>query len=344
MKSNAAALAAFFAVSCAAACLAADSSAADACHEAEWRGFLDPPPKYADFQHKVRKTASYARDGLLIELYEQANGPGKRQRVMLALPQNASGRLPAVVVPFYFPEAMLGFNPVDGSQCVTGLVANATNLAYYAAITYMSDLARRGYATISADAYYLTYALEGMPKSDWGKWGHAGAALARDWPGWTGVGKLAFDTRLLVDMLVADDRVDAGRIGIIGHSLGGKMAFYAGCLDTRIKVIVASDFGIGWDQTNWQDSWYWGARLKEIRGIGATHADLLSMSHGKPFCLIAGKYDNEDSEKIMRAARGYDGCADRLVIINHATGHRPPAWATEAGYKFLDRYLKGGRD
>ena len=247
------------------------------CHEAEWHRFLDPPPGYASFPRQVRKTASYVRNGIVVECYEQANGPKTSQRVMMALPEGASGRLPAVVVPFYFPEAMLGFNPVDGSNCVTGLVDHATNLAYYASITYMSDLARRGYAAISADAYYLTYAKEGRPKSDWGKWGHAGRALTRDWPDWTGIGKLVFDTRLLVDMLVADDRVDASRIGILGHSLGGKMSFYTGCLDKRIKVIVASDFGIGWDQINWQDVWYWGGRTAsagDASGGGRHHGEI----------------------------------------------------------------------
>ena len=59
------------------------------------------------------------------------------------------------------------------------------------------------------------------------------------------------------------------------------MAFYAGCLDHRIKVIVASDFGIGWDQTNWNEAWYWGDRLKDVRARGMDHSDLLSLAGGK---------------------------------------------------------------
>jgi hypothetical protein len=134
--------------------------------------------------------------------------------------------------------------------------------------------------------------------------------------------------------------VDPERIGITGHSLGGKMAFYAGCLDSRIKVIVASDFGIGWNQTNWKDIWYWGDRLNEVKSRGMDHAGLLSLSGGKPFCLIAGQADNEESGVIMRRAKGYERHPERLKLINHATGHRPPRSATEEGYRFLDRYLK----
>ena len=145
---------------------------------------------------------------------------------------------------------------------------------------------------------------------------------------------------MLIDLVAADPRVDPERIGITGHSLGGKMAFYAGCLDSRIKVIVASDFGIGWDQTNWKDIWYWGDRLNEVKSRGMDHAGLLSLSGGKPFCLIAGQADNEESGVIMRRAKGYEKHPESLKLINHATGHRPPRSATEEGYRFLDRYLK----
>jgi hypothetical protein len=304
-----------------------------------WAGHLEAPEAYVQFTRLVEKRATYSFPDFDVEVYRQANGPDTFQRVMVALPKERPARLPAVVVPFYYPEAMLGFDPQTRSlRCP--LAPAHTNLASFSEIVYMSDLAKRGYIAISADAYHLTYATNGAPPSAWEKWGHAGRRLMKDYPSWSGIGKLTFDTRLLVDFLAADDRVDAGRIGIVGHSLGGKMAFYAGCLDPRIKVIVASDFGIGWDQTNWRDVWYWGDKLAGIRKEGFDHACLLSLSRGKPFCLIAGKYDNEASGAMMRRAKGYEGLADRLKFINHASGHRPPRAATEAGYAFLDRFLK----
>ncbi len=304
-----------------------------------WADWLDVPERYGRFDRRVTKVADYAFDRFTVEEYVQVNGPGTSQRVMMAVPKDAKGRLPAVVVPFYFPEAMLGFDPKNGSV-ESPLAPAKTNLTYYAAVTYMNDLARRGYITVSADAYHLTYATNGAPDSSWAKWKHAGEALVRDWPGWTGIGKLVFDTRLLIDLVAADPRVDADRIGIIGHSLGGKMAFYAGCLDSRVKVIVASDFGIGWDQTNWKDVWYWGDWLADVRAAGLDHAGLLSLANGKPFCLIAGKYDDATSGEMMRRAKGYENYPERLKLINHATGHRPPPAATGEGYGFLDVYLK----
>ena len=306
---------------------------------AGWNRYLDPPAEYAAFPRRVEKLATYSFSDFDVEEYRQANGPGTFQRLMMAVPKNAKGRLPTVVVPFYYPEAMLGFNPKTGGLEFQ-YTSPKTNLTYFTEVAYMSDLAKRGYITVTAEAYYLTYSQKNAPDGSWGKWGHVGRRLKEDHPGWTGIGKLTFDTRLLIDLVAADPRVDPERIGITGHSLGGKMAFYAGCLDSRIKVIVASDFGIGWDQTNWKDIWYWGDRLNEVKSRGMDHAGLLSLSGGKPFCLIAGQADNEESGVIMRRAKGYEKHPESLKLINHATGHRPPRSATEEGYRFLDRYLK----
>ena len=298
-------------------------------HIGDWRAYLDAPKRYEGFARNVERTKTYDIDGFTVEEYRQANGPDTWQRVLLAVPKAARGKLPAVVAPFYFPEAMLGFDPATGEK-----------LTKYAEIAYLSDLVKRGYVVASAEAYHLTYDRAGAPTDDWSKWRHAGERLLHDYPEWTGIGKLTFDTRLVIDLVAADPRVDAGRIGITGHSLGGKMAFYAGCLDPRIKVIVASDFGIGWDQTNWKDVWHWGEKLAAARGEGLDHAGLLSLAHGKPFCLIAGKFDDATSGETMRRAAGYEGHPERLKLVNHATGHRPPRDATQAGYEFLDTYLK----
>ena len=243
-----------------------------------------------------------------------------------------TGRIrPAVVVPFYFPECMLGFDPETGER-----------MPKYEKIAMMADLAKRGFVTISADAYHLTYLKSALQRQDFSRWRISGAALHRDWPEWSGVGKLVADTRLLVDMLVADARVDAERIGIIGHSLGGKMAFYTGCLDPRIKAIVTSDWGYIWDTTNWSDIWYWGAREAALKKSGRTHDELLDYAGGKPFMLIAGMYDGAAACAAIRRVKAYEGRQERLELINHASGHRPPPDALEAGYRFLERHLSEG--
>jgi predicted esterase len=295
----------------------------------KWLAMLGQPNDYL-YQSSFELTKRLAHAEFDGELYRQANGPGTFQRTLLVLPKNLSGRVPAVAVPFYFPEAMLGFELDSGE-----------NLPFFAGIEMMLHLARRGFAVISADAYHLTYLASTHERNDFARWQEASAALLEDHPGWTGIGKLIADTRLLVDALCQDPRIDSGRIGIAGHSLGGKMAFYTGCLDQRIKAILASDFGFCWEQSNWGDLWYWGDKIKQLKEAGMDHSQLLSIAAPKPFYLIAGEYDKQDSFDLMQKARGYEKKPECLGFDNHATGHRPPPQALEMGYQFLEKWIGG---
>ena len=296
--------------------------------KASWLEQIGQPGKYR-YSQSLKLIKKFSHPEFEGEWYLQANGPGTFQRVLLICPPELSQPVPAVAVPFYFPEAMLGFEPDTDEK-----------LPRYAGIEMMLHLVRRGFIAASADAFHLTYLMSDRERGDWERWADASCALLRDHPGWTGIGKLTADTKLLVDVLANDARVNAERIGIAGHSLGGKMAFYAGCLDDRIKVILASDFGIGWDQTNWSDLWYWGEKVEKLKTLGMDHSGLLGCAAPKPFCLLAGQYDNEDSWKMMCNAPGYKENDQRLVIVNHATGHRPPPNALQTGYDFLSRWLQ----
>ena len=139
-------------------------------HEATWRRHLEAPAGYV-YARQLDKCATYDCGTFTVEAYRQANGPGTVQRTFIAVPKKAVGKLPAVVVPFYFPEAMLGFNPVDGGLNSPFCNPN-TNLTFYAGISFLSDLARRGYVAISAEAYHLTYATATSPTNNWAKWRH----------------------------------------------------------------------------------------------------------------------------------------------------------------------------
>ncbi len=143
-----------------------------------WRAYLDPPKEYAAFKRSARRVVVYERPDYTVEVYEQANGPKTAQRVLVAIPRGVRGRMPAVVAPFYFPEAMLGEDPSNGGLECPYARRNGTNLTFYAAIKYMADLARRGYVTASADAYHITYPERG--DGSFSCWRRAGAALARD--------------------------------------------------------------------------------------------------------------------------------------------------------------------
>lgn len=294
-----------------------------------WRKLLEVPQNYT-FNSAVKLIKKYEYDSFNAELYIQNNGPGTAQRVLITTPKKIEGKIPAVAVPFYFPESMIGFE-----------LETLEILPKFTELAICRDLAERGFIAISADAYHLTYCTDDKsPRGEWERWHRAGTALKNDYPDWCGCGKLAADTRLLLDMLSDDPRVDKERIGIAGHSLGGKMAFYTGCLDERVKVILASDFGINWDQTNWSDVWYWGDMVPKLIEAGLDHSQLLDIADGKPFMLLAGFYDNMDSWNTMTASKSYADVPDNLQIINHATGHRPPLDVLHQGYAFLEKHLK----
>lgn len=53
-----------------------------------------------------------------------------------------------------------------------------------------------------------------------------------------------------VDLLQSRKEVDPGRIGVIGHSLGGHNSMFLGAFDTRVKVIVSSS---GWTLMDYYD-------------------------------------------------------------------------------------------
>ena len=212
-----------------------------------WMQYIKVPQEYA-FTPETQLVKSYSFEKFDAELLLQKNGPDTWQRVLKVFPKNHNdGKLPAVVVPYYFPEAMIGME-----------LETAEVLPKYVGVEIMVHLAERGFASISADSYHLTYKKSDKDRNDFTRWKDAGDAISADWPQWCGMGKLVADTRLLVDLLEQDERIDSKNVGIIGHSLGGKMAFCTGCIDPRIKAIAASDFGFLWEQTNWEKSWYWG--------------------------------------------------------------------------------------
>lgn len=295
--------------------------------KAKWLRLIGEPDGY-DFEPSFTLLKKYDHPEFDGELYLQKNGPDTFQRVFMVFPKNCQKPVPGVVVPFYYPEAMLGFDPETGEE-----------LPGFKNIEMLLHLVRRGYAAATADSYHLTYLRSDKERSDFSRWQDAAEALLKDHPRWTGVGKLVHDTKLLTDVLAADPRVDAEHLAISGHSLGGKMAFYSGCLDERFNVILASDFGIGWDQTNWKDLWYWGEKVDDMKAADIDHASLLGAAAPKPMFLLAGLYDNEESGVIMQKAPGYAGYEDRLVLLNHATGHRPPLDALEEAYCFLDKWI-----
>ena len=121
-----------------------------------------------------------------------------------------------------FP-AMLALHETDpiGKGSVDGQGSNL-NLAY------AKELAQRGYVVIAPD-----YPGFGDRKDyDFDKDRYQSGTI-----------KGIFDHMRCVDLLQSLPYVDPDRIGVIGHSLGGHNAIFAGAFDTRLKIVISS---CGW--------------------------------------------------------------------------------------------------
>lgn len=298
---------------------------------AKWHYWIDPPEGWVFDRHEELVATYDCHPDCTIELWRQNCGPGGRvQRVVKAIPRNlgAKDRAPAVVAPFYIPEMLLGCEIDDPSKEVV------------CCSLFMRDFVRRGYVVVSNDCFHENYCpCPGLKRNNFGKWKVTGKKILTDWPTWSPMALKVHDAMLTVDLLCRDARVDARRIAAVGHSLGGQSAFYVGCWDDRIKAMLCSDFTFLFSRSWWDISWYWGGKLEAIEADGLENAQLLSLSGAKPFMCIAGWYDDDSTWQAMLRAKGYAGHREDLVFINHASGHAPPAWTLEKGYRFIDRHL-----
>jgi hypothetical protein len=151
-----------------------------------------------------------------------------------------------------------------------------------------------------------------------------------------GMAKMLFDAQRAVDVLVNDSDVDSARIGAIGHSLGGKEAFYLGAFDKRVKVIVSNEGGIGIDFSNWDDPWYLG---KEIHNFNHEHHELLALCAPKPFLLIGG--DSADGSKSLPYINAVKpvyklyGKSHNIELFNHGSGHGITPEAEKLSYEWI---------
>jgi pimeloyl-ACP methyl ester carboxylesterase len=265
----------------------------------------------------------------------QRTGPETWQRILLMEPLQLKGRSAGVVVPFYDPDRMCGYDLKTKQR-----LGPERNTAFFGL-----HLVQQGYVVAAVEAYpfnVLTPAEQAASKGGMGVWRDAAAKLAKQHPQWTGMGKLTHDTRLAAEVLRGSASVDPERIAVMGHSLGGKMAFYAGCLDPRFKAIIASDFGLAWDSTNWGDAWYFGSKLQAMRADGLSPEQLLAVT-STPFFLIAGQYDSQAAAGPLleeaRKVRALQGQGDSLVMFDHHSGHQPTWPSLKAAYAWLARRM-----
>ena len=301
----------------------------------KWRQALGSPRSPFGQAGPAELVESFDTPDFQAQLFRQRTGPETWQRVLLVKPLRLEARTAGVVVPFYDPDRMCGYDLRTKQR-----LGSERNTAFFGL-----HLVRQGYVVAAVEAYpfnLLTPDEQKASKGGMALWRDAAAKLARQEPGWTSMGKLTHDTLLAADLLAADAQVDSARLAVMGHSLGGKMAFYAGCLGPRFRAIVASDFGLAWDSSNWADAWYFGDKLKAMRADGLSQEQLLAF-HAPPFFLIAGQYDSEVAcgplLEAARKTRELAGRAGSIEMFDHHSGHQPTWPSLKAAYVWLARRM-----
>jgi len=252
---------------------------------------------------------------------------GQMEEAWLLLP-SGTGPFPAVLVLYYEPETSVG---LKNKERDFGL-----------------QLARRGFVTLNigtpgGDAY----------KPDIGN--------AKCQP-------LSFHAYIAANCwhaLANLPQVDAKRIGVVGHSYGGKRSLFAGALWEKFACVVTSDPGIVWDETNrsinYWEPWYLGLdplHPRPKRGIptvdnprtgayaqlikdGRDLTDLHALICPRPFLVSGGHEDPPERWTALNHAIAVNkllGVKDRVAMTNRKE-HSPNPESNAKLYAFFELFL-----
>jgi dienelactone hydrolase len=161
---------------------------------------------------------------------------------------------------------------------------------------------------------------------------------------WGGGQKSVYDVIRGIDLLCQHPQVDAGRIGMIGHSLGSVTTMWALPLEPRIAAAAISGgtlMGVGWP------------------AFCVPHGEYLQTLAPRAFFEAVGSEDNHNicpeskrslplEERLAEKRAAYRqaeefykqlGAPDRLGLFVFDGGHSFPTEARKAAYAFLKKHL-----
>lgn len=170
----------------------------------------------------------------------------------------------------------------------------------------------------------------------------------------SGTLKAVWDNRRAVDLLDSMTEVDAERIGVIGHSLGGHNAIFTAMWEPRLKVIVSS---CGFTRLDRDDLPSWNgprympwiaSKFKNDRPhLPFDFPELVATLAPRPFFACAATQDDDFEvrgvrEVITEAGKVYKlfGSPAKIQADYPEGPHDFPAAARKRAYEFLDQHLR----
>jgi pimeloyl-ACP methyl ester carboxylesterase len=159
--------------------------------------------------------------------------------------------------------------------------------------------------------------------------------------------------------------VDANRIGVVGHSYGGKWSLFAGALWDKFAAVAVSDPGIVFDETranvNYWEPWYLGLdpAIKRTAGIptsqnprtgayktiyesGHDLHELHALVAPRPFLISGGSEDALERWMPLNHALEVNrllGYTNRVAMTNRQN-HAPTEESNNQIYAFFEHFLK----
>ena len=254
--------------------------------------------------------------------------PGDRVPAYLLVPKGLNGKAPAMLC--LHQTTKIG----KGEPAGVGGIPD---------LHYALELARRGYVTLAPD--YVNF---GDYEFDPYQKGYASATMKGIW-----------NHMRAVDLLQSLPEVDGGRIGCIGHSLGGHNSMYLSAFDQRLKVVVSScgfnsffKYNNG-DLTGWSHQGYM-PRISERYGKDPNRmpfdfTEVVAALAPRGFFINAPKRDSnfelsgvKDCVRAAAPVYALLGAPNRLRAVHPNAEHAFPPDIREQAYAFVDGILKSG--
>ncbi len=265
---------------------------------------------------------------------------GKLLRKKITYQSDPDGRVPAYV---FFPQQK------DGKKSPAILCLHQTTKAGKgepagmqgnADLKYGLELAERGYITIMPD-----YPSFGEHTFDFQRSTFASGTMKAIW-----------DNIRAVDFLETLPEVDADRLGVVGHSLGGHNAMFTAAFEPRLKVIVSSCGFTTFrkdDMPSWTGPVYMPRIASEFgndaKKVPFDFQEIVAAFAPRAFMACAAEKDDDFDVSGVRdvLAAGLPiyrlhGASERLVGFYPPGKHAFPPEARARAYAFFDRFLKDG--
>jgi hypothetical protein len=290
-----------------------------------WHKTLGPWPPLVE-KPAVETVATTVREGIEQRKLRLQIAAAETADAYLLVP-SGEGRRPAVLVVYYDPETGAGLDPKKPLR------------------DFGWQLARRGFVTLSL----------GWPRP----------YTEREGPRVQPLSTLAYVAANCHTALAAMPEVDPQRIGVVGHSFGGKWAMFAACLYDKFAAGAWSDPGIVFDEkrpnVNYWEPWYlgWEAGRTRTRGLptadnprtgpyktlvetGRDLHELHMLMAPRPFLVSGGAEDPPARWQALNhsvAVNRLLGCERRVAMSNRPT-HDPTEESNELLYRFFAWFLQ----